>query len=188
MSNLKEIRSAIKILKESGLSKKKLTLLHCISEYPTPLEKLNLNFLSTLKKEFKLNIGFSDHSKSLISPVIAVALGSKIIEKHLTLDCNMNGPDHSSSLNPNEFKEMVKFIREAEKSTGNKKKIITKIENKNKKIVRKSIVAKIDILKGQKFTMENLDFKRPGYGISPMQINKIIGRKAKKNYRKDDLI
>lgn len=188
MSNIKEISDAVKILLGSGLNKKKLTLLHCISEYPTVLKKLNLRFIPKLKKRFGINVGFSDHSKSLIAPVVAVSLGATIIEKHFTLNCKMKGPDHLSSLDPKGFIQMVKFIRDTEVSLGQQKKIISQKENANKKIVRKSIVAKKNIYKGQLFTSENLEFKRPGYGISPMKIKKIIGKKSKKNFKKEDLI
>ena len=188
MSSISEISDAIKVLLRSGLNKKKLTLLHCISEYPTDLRKLNLKFIPKLKKKFGINIGFSDHSKSLIAPVVAVSLGATIIEKHFTLNCNMRGPDHSSSLNPKEFIKMVEFIRDTEISLGQQKKIISQKEISNKKIVRKSIVAKKRIIKGQLFTLENLEFKRPGYGISPMKIKKILGKKSKKNFKKEDLI
>lgn len=188
MSNVNEIREAIKILIKSGLNKKNLTILHCVSEYPTTLKKLNLKFIPLLEKKFGFKVGFSDHSKSLIAPIVAVSLGAKVIEKHFTLNCNMKGPDHMSSLNPKEFLQMVKFIRDSEISFGLPKKMITQKENSNKRIVRKSIVAKKDILKGQLLTLKNLEFKRPGYGISPMLIKKIIGKKSKKNFKKDDLI
>ena len=122
MSNVNEIGEAIKILIKSGLNKKNLTILHCVSEYPTTLKKLNLKFIPLLEKKFGFKVGFSDHSKSLIAPVVAVSLGAKVIEKHFTLNCNMKGPDHMSSLNPKEFLQMVKFIRDSEISFGLPKK------------------------------------------------------------------
>lgn len=188
MANLDEISAAIRLLISSGLQRKKLIILHCISEYPTSLNKLNLNFIRTLKNKFKLQVGLSDHSKSLIVPAIAVSLGAKIIEKHLTLNSNMNGPDHTSSLNPTEFKKMVMNIRETEMTLGKNDKVISHTEMKNKRVVRKSLVAKKEIKIGQIIKLNDLNFKRPGNGISPMDYKKVIGKKSKKNYKKDDLI
>ena len=142
MVNIKEISTAIKVLQKNGLSKDKIKLLHCSSEYPADTSVLNLKAISTLRKKFKLDIGYSDHSMSLISPSIAISLGAKIIEKHITLNNNLKGPDHKSSLNPKDFKKMVENIRQTERSLGSGVKIPTKEEIKNSKIVRKSIVAK----------------------------------------------
>jgi len=188
MSNLNEIGKALSIIYKKGIKKNQITLLHCTSEYPAPIDGLNLNAITTLRKKFNLDIGYSDHTTNYITAVAAVALGAKIIEKHLTLDNNLIGPDHKSSLNPEDFKLMVKFIRQTEKSLGNGVKIPNKYEKKNIKIVRKSIVAKDNIRKGEIFSIKNLSFKRPGYGISPMKLMKVIGKKAKKNFKKDDLI
>ncbi len=188
MANIKEISTAIKVLQKNGLSKDKIKLLHCSSEYPADTSVLNLKAISTLRKKFKLDIGYSDHSMSLISPSIAISLGAKIIEKHITLNNNLKGPDHKSSLNPKDFKKMVENIRQTERSLGSGVKIPTKEEIKNSKIVRKSIVAKKIITKGEKFSLKNLTFKRPGTGISPMMINTLLKKKAKKNYQIDDLI
>lgn len=188
MANIKEISTAIKVLQKNGLSKDKIKLLHCSSEYPADTSVLNLKAISTLRKKFKLDIGYSDHSMSLISPCIAISLGAKIIEKHITLNNNLKGPDHKSSLNPKDFKKMVENIRQTERSLGSGVKIPTKEEKKNSKIVRKSIVAKKIITKGEKFSLKNLTFKRPGTGISPMMINTLLKKKAKKNYQIDDLI
>lgn len=188
MSNLNEINKALSIIYKNGVKKNQITLLHCTSEYPATIDGLNLNAINTLRNKFNLNIGYSDHTTNYITAVAAVALGAKIIEKHLTLDNDLSGPDHKSSLNPQDFKSMVKFIRLTEKSLGNGVKIPNIYEKKNIKIVRKSIVAKYNIRKGEKFSIENLSFKRPGFGISPMKVMKIIGKRAKKNFQKDELI
>lgn len=188
MSNLDEVKNAIQVLFSSGIKRKDLTILHCNSSYPTNIKDLNLNVLKTLSEKFKVSVGFSDHSKSLDAPIVAVSLGAKIIEKHLTLNCNQSGPDHSSSLNPNEFAKMVKKIRETEKMLGSYVKKVTKSEKKNIVFARKSIVAKKIIKKGEKFSEQNITVKRPGSGVSPYLWNKIIGKKAKKNFSYDDLI
>ena len=188
MSKLSEIKNSLKILTSNGLSKKKITILHCISEYPTEINNLNLNAIKTIKKIFKTKVGFSDHSKSIFTPLVCLGLGINVIEKHLTINNNLPGPDHKSSLNPKNFKKMVNLIRAFESSLGSGKKLPTKNELNNLKVVRKSIVAKTKILKGEKFSYKNLTFKRPGTGISPMKINKILKTKSKINYEKDDLI
>jgi len=188
MSTMKEISKAIEIFKKNGLKKDKISILHCSTEYPAELEKLNLKAIQSMKKKFKLNVGYSDHSSSTLIPSIAVALGASIIEKHITLNNNLPGPDHKSSLNPKDFKAMVSNIRKTEKSFGNGIKKPNINEKKNIKIVRKSIVAKKNIRKGEKLTLFNLSFKRPGTGISPMNFKKILGRKANRNYKKDDFL
>lgn len=188
MSTMREISKAIEIFKKNGLKKDKISILHCSTEYPAEIEKLNLNAIQSLKKKFKLNVGYSDHSTSTLIPSIAVALGASIIEKHITLNNNLPGPDHKSSLNPKDFKAMVSNIRKTEKSFGNGIKKPNINEKKNIKIVRKSIVAKKNIKKGEKLTLFNLSFKRPGTGISPMNFKKILGKKANRNYKKDDFL
>lgn len=188
MATVNEISNAIKLLTSSGLKKKKISLLHCVSEYPANIENLNLRFIRFLEKKFKLNIGFSDHSTSIIVPSLAISAGARIIEKHITLSNSLNGPDHKSSLNPNNFRKMVLMVRNAEKALGLEKKKISKQENQNKLIVRKSIVAKKNIKKNEILTYENITFKRPGNGISPMKIYNFLGKKSKKNFKKDDYI
>lgn len=188
MSTIAEIEKAVKILIKNGLTKKKIILLHCISEYPTKVSSANLNAIKTMQDFFKLKIGFSDHTLSLLVPSIAVALGASIIEKHITLNNNLPGPDHKSSLNPLDFKKMVNNIRLTENSLGNGIKKPNKGEKKVLKTARKSIVAKTIIVKGEKFSLENLTCKRPNIGISSMEIIKVIGKKSKKNYKPDDLI
>ncbi len=184
-STIKDIKKAFKILKKK---KKKITILHCNSAYPTPISDLNLNVIKTFKKEFNCDVGLSDHSLSITAPSLAVTLGASVIEKHFTLDRKMKGPDHKSSLEPGELKEMIKLIKETELALGASNKIVTKSETLNKKIIRKSLVASKFIKKGEKFTKNNIEVKRPGNGINPMEINKIFGKTAKINFKPDSLI
>lgn len=186
MSDIDEIDVAINILREGGC--KDITILHCTTEYPAPVDECNLNVIDTLKNRFKTTIGYSDHTEGIFIPVIAAAKGAKIIEKHFTLDRSMVGPDHRASLEPDELKEMIEQIRKVEKVLGDAEKKPTESEKKNRDIVRKSIVAGRDIKKGEIFSDENLEIKRPGTGISPMRWHDVIGRTAKKDYRKDEII
>ena len=188
MSNLGEIEIAISTLLDNGIDRKKITLLHCTSSYPAPIEDVNLLAINTLKNSFKLNVGYSDHSLGLSIPIAAVALGASIIEKHFTLDTNLPGPDHKASLEPEKFKKMVRAIRKVEIGLGNGLKTKTNSEIKNMQVSRKSIVAKVKINKGEIFSEDNLSFKRPGIGLSPTFYEKIVGLKAKKSFEKDDLI
>jgi N,N'-diacetyllegionaminate synthase len=188
MSSIFEIKNAVKILITNGTKKNNITLMQCTSAYPAPYDEINLNTIATLRNIFKLNIGFSDHSLGIQASIAAVALGAKVIEKHLTLNKKLNGPDHRASLNPKEFKFMVQSIRIVEKTLGDKIKKITKTEKKNISIIRKSIVAKKDIKKGEKFTKENITTKRPAGGLSPINWKKVIGRKAIRNFNYDDFI
>ena len=184
MASIKEIVQALKILKRK---KKEITILHCTSDYPAELEDLNLNFLHKLKK-FGYYVGYSDHSASIITPSIAVSLGCKVIEKHFTLSKKMKGPDHKASLEPTELKKMINYVRQTEKILGENKKKITSSEKKTKLLVRKKLVAQKDISKGEKFTYNNLTTKRPGTGVSPFKIIDFIGKRSKKNFKKDELI
>jgi N,N'-diacetyllegionaminate synthase len=188
MSTVSEIKKALEILRNSGTEKKNITLLHCNSEYPSPYKDLNLRAISFLKKKFKINVGYSDHSIGIEVPIAVVALGAKIIEKHITLDKNMKGPDHKASIEPHEFSTMVKKIRNIEAALGLSKKFVTLSERKNLRIVRKSLYAKKKIQKKEKFSLDNLIALRPGIGISPMKIKKIIGKKSKYNFKKNQLI
>jgi N,N'-diacetyllegionaminate synthase len=188
MSNIKEIENAINLLTKFGTKRKNINLLHCHTDYPSEPQNLNLKAIQTLKKKFKLNVGYSDHSVGIEAPIIAVSYGSKIIEKHLTLDKSFPGPDHSSSLEPFEFKKMVTAIRNTEKMLGNGIKKPTNKELKNKPLVRKSIFAKISIKKGEKFSEKNLICKRPLIGISASKWYNLIGKRAKKNFKPDDKI
>ena len=188
MSNLKEINWAIKILIKNGIKKKNITILHCTSAYPAPIDELNLNGIKYLKKKLKLEIGYSDHTTSILTPIIATSLGAVLIEKHFTLNKKYNGPDHKSSIDPHEFLEIVNGISFVNRALGNFIKKSTKSENKNKKIVRKSIYAAKDIKKGEKFNNNNLVSLRPDLGISAIFWEQMIGKKAKRNFNKLNLI
>lgn len=167
---------------------KKISILHCVSEYPAPLNSLNLKFIQKLKRNFPCNIGYSDHSRSIIAPSIAVTLGSSIIEKHFTLDNKLSGPDHLMSLNPNELKKTIEYIRNTELSLGVEKKIVTTAELKNRKVFRKYIVANLNIKRGESFTELNLTSKRSNNGISSSKYFQLIGKKSKFNFKKDQSI
>ena len=184
MATITEIKQALKIIKRR---KKDLIILHCTSDYPANLKDLNLNFIKKLKK-FGYEVGYSDHSSSIITPSIAVALGCKVIEKHFTLSRNLKGPDHKASLEPQELIKMVSYIRDVEKMLGLEDKIITKSEQKTKLLVRKSLVARNDIKKGEIFSEKNITTKRPGKGISPFKIKKYLGKKSIKQFKKDQFI
>lgn len=186
MANLGEIEAALTILRKNGT--RNITLLHCNTEYPTPFEDVNLNALKTLKEAFKLEVGYSDHTEGIVASLGAVALGAVVIEKHFTLDKTMEGPDHRASLEFEELKALCKGIRELEKALGSGIKKASKSEAKNKIIARKSLVAKREIQKGEKFSIENLTTKRPGSGISAMRYEKYLGKRALKTYKKDELI
>ena len=188
MSNLNEITKCLKTLIKYGTNKANISLLHCNSAYPTPMDDVNLKVLNLFKKKFKTQIGLSDHSQGTLAPVLSIALGSKFIEKHFTLSKKMIGPDHKSSLDPKEFKIMVQNIRLAEKILGKEKKVVTKSEKQNIKFVRKSIVAKKVIEEGEKLSNSNITTKRPGHGVNPMKFFKVLGKKAKKKFSKDELI
>lgn len=188
MSTLTEIEAALNILYKGGCKKNNVNLLHCISEYPAPKEIVNLNFITTLKKNFGVNVGYSDHTMGIEIPIAAVALGANIIEKHFTLDRGMEGPDHKASLEPIELKEMVKSIRSIDLALGSGVKDISLIEKENAKIVRKSLVAINEIKIGDLFTEENVGIKRPGTGISPMRLEEVLGQKATKSFGIDQII
>jgi len=189
MANIKEIIFAYRTLIRYGTKKNKIFVMHCVTEYPANKSSLNLRSIEFLKDKLgTTQVGYSDHSTSIIAPAIAVSLGAKIIEKHFTLDKNMTGPDHKASLSPNELKLMVDNIKDTEIMLGNNIKTISKKELDIAKVARKSIVAKINILKGEKFSENNLTTKRPGTGISPTLWLKIIGKKAKKNFKYNELI
>lgn len=188
MADLGEIEDAINVLVEYGTARENITLLHCISEYPAPYEEVNLRAIITLKESFKLRVGFSDHTLDIEIPIAAVALGAEVIEKHLTLSKNMVGPDHKASLEPLEFKKMVESIRNVEKAMGSGIKKPSPSEKKNINIVRKFIVAKRTIEKGEIFTEENITVKRCGGGLSPMMWSQVLGKKAPKKFQKDEPI
>ena len=186
MSTMDDINNAIIVLKQNGAGD--LTVLHCTTEYPTPFHDVNLNAMLTIKDEFGVKVGYSDHTKGIEVPIAAVALGATVIEKHFTLDCNMEGPDHKASLEPDELKAMAESIRHIESALGDGIKQPAESEKKNMAIARKSIIAKRDIKAGEVFTEENLTVKRPGNGISPMRWFEVIGKVAIRDFEEDELI
>ena len=189
MANITEIKDAVKVLTDNGVSKDKITVLHCNTEYPTPMEDVNLKAMLHIQRELGVPVGYSDHTLGIEVPIAAVALGATVIEKHFTLDKTLPGPDHKASLEPDELKAMVSAIRNIEKAIGGSGlKEVSKSEEKNKSIARKSIVAATNIKKGEIFTPKNLTVKRPGTGISPMQWDEVIGKEAKQSFQEDDLI
>ena len=186
MCEMDEIAAAISVLKDNGI--KDIKLLHCNTEYPTPFEDVNLKAMQTMRDVFELEVGYSDHTKGIEVSVAAVALGATVIEKHFTLDRNMEGPDHKASLEPDELKAMVSSIRHIEQALGSGDKTPSPSEKKNITVARKSIVAKIDIKKGEVLTEKNITVKRPGTGVSPMRWHEVIGTKAVKDFQEDELI
>lgn len=189
MCTMEDIEAAINVFLAEKISKENITILHCNTEYPTPMNDVNLKAMLSIQQEFGTDIGYSDHTLGIEVPVAAVALGASVIEKHFTLDNTMEGPDHAASLEPHELKEMVKAIRNIEKAiSGDGIKNPSESEMKNIEIARKSIVASAQILKGEIFSEDNLTIKRPGTGISPMKWDEVIGKVAKKDYSTDDLI
>jgi N,N'-diacetyllegionaminate synthase len=189
MCTMEDIEAALNVFLSAGISKDNITILHCNTEYPTPYEDVNLKAMLSIGEKFGTDIGYSDHTLGIEVPIAAVALGASVIEKHYTLDKNMDGPDHKASLEPDELKAMVQSIRIVEKSiTGSGIKEPSASEMKNIKIARKSIVAKTTIQKGEVFTEDNITTKRPGDGISPMRWDDIIGQKATKDFSEEDLI
>jgi len=189
MANLKEIGLAVEILTNAGTPLKDLSLLHCCTQYPVPFEDANLLAIRTMIKTFPgIRIGYSDHTLGIEAPIAAVALGAKIIEKHFTLDKTLAGPDHIASIEPDELKRMVKSIRHIETALGTGIKEAKPSELENITIVRKSIVAARDIIKGDLFSTDNLSVKRPGNGLSPMHWHSVLGKQAKKNFSEDEQI
>jgi len=188
MSNLGDIEKALEILTLNGTAKNKIVILHANTEYPTSMEDVNLRAMLTIGNTFDVKYGYSDHTNGIEVPIAAVALGASVIEKHFTLDKTMKGPDHKASLEPFELNQMVIAIRNIEKALGNGIKKVTESEQKNIKIARKSIVASRNIEIGELLTENNICCKRPGNGISPMRWYEILGSKAKKSYKEDDLI
>lgn len=186
MSTMEDIKAAFITLKDNGSGE--ISILHCTTEYPVPYKDVNLNVLNTLKEEFTALIGYSDHTRGIEVSVAAVALGAAVIEKHFTLDRNMEGPDHKASLEPNELKAMVNAIRNVELAMGSGNKEPAESEKKNIAIARKSIIAKCSIKKGEVFSEDNITVKRPGTGISPMRWFEILGQTAERDFEEDELI
>ena len=186
MSELNEVEEAVNVLKENGAGE--ITLLHCTTEYPAPFESVNLRAMNTLREKFGTEVGYSDHTVGFEAAVAAAVLGASVIEKHFTLNHNMEGPDHKASLEPEEFEVMVNNIRLIEKALGDGVKQPAEAEKKNIAIARKSIVAAKDIKKGEVFTEDNITVKRPGSGISPMKWFEVLGTEAVRDFREDELI
>ena len=186
MSNLDEVEEAVNII--GKYSSATLILLHCNTEYPTPFCDVNLLAMKRLQEKFQCLVGYSDHTPGIEIPIAATALGAVIIEKHFTLDRDMPGPDHKASLTPKELCELVEKVRNVGTALGNGIKILQKSEEKNINIARKSIVAACNIKKGDIFSIENITTKRPGNGISPMRWNEILGEKAIRDFKEDELI
>lgn len=186
MSNLDEVGAALDVLKENGAGT--ITLLHCTTEYPAPFIDVNLRAMQTMRDKFGLDVGYSDHTPGIEIPVAAVAMGATVIEKHFTLNRNMEGPDHKASLEPDELAAMVKAIRNVEMAIGTGEKVPSVSEKKNMPIARKSIIASRNIKKGEKLTKANLTTKRPGNGISPMKWNDVVGTYAIRDFEEDELI
>jgi len=188
MANLGEIEAALAVLETAGTDRAQITVLHCTTEYPAPMAEVNLRAMQTIGKAFGVAVGYSDHTAGIEVPIAAVALGATVIEKHITLDQNLPGPDHKASLEPKEFAAMVRTIRNIEQALGDGIKRPTASEMKNIKTGRKSIVASANINYGEVFTLDNLAVKRPGIGISPMLWDLIIGKQADREYKVDDII
>ena len=188
MADIGEIEDAMDILVNAGTKKENIIVLHANTEYPTPYEDVNLKAMVTIGNTFDVAFGYSDHTLGIEVDIAAVAMGACCIEKHFTLDCTMEGPDHKASLEPDELKAMIKAIRNIELALGNGIKKPSVSESKNINIARKSIVAKVDIKKGEILSVDNLAVKRPGNGINPMRWDEVIGTVASKDYKEDELI
>lgn len=188
MCEIFDIQAAFNLLIENGVKKDDITILHCNTEYPTPYQDVNLKAMLQIGNQFGVKIGYSDHTQGIEVPIAAVALGATVIEKHFTLDKNMEGPDHKASLEPDELKAMVFSIRNIEQALGTGHKTISESERKNIEIARKSIVAACPIQEGEMLTEENLTVKRPGNGINPMRWNEVVGTIATKDYQEEDMI
>lgn len=188
MCELSDIEAAVKVLLSFGVKREDITILHCNTEYPTPFQDVNLRAMLEIGERFGVQVGYSDHTKGIEVPIAAVALGATVIEKHFTLDKNMEGPDHKASLEPGELKAMVEAIRNIEQALGTGHKTVSTSERKNIEIARKSIVAARPIKMGEVLTEENITVKRPGNGISPMRWNEVIGSCAIKNFEEEEVI
>jgi N,N'-diacetyllegionaminate synthase len=188
MCEMMDIQNAMNVLLRYGIRKEQITLLHCNTQYPTPYQDVNLNAMASIKHEFDIQVGYSDHTSGIEVPIAAVALGAKVIEKHFTIDRNLPGPDHKASLEPHELKAMVSAIRHIEQALGDGIKRVSDSEKANISVARKSIVAACPIKKGELLTEENLTVKRPGTGLSPMLWDEVIGNVAIKDYEEEDFI
>lgn len=188
MCEIEEVEAALQVLEQGGVKRSDVIVLHCNTEYPTPMCDVNLRAMDDLRRSLGVEVGYSDHTKGIEVPIAAVALGARVIEKHFTLDKTMEGPDHKASLEPDELKAMVDAIRNIEQALGDGHKHVSPSERKNMDIARKSIVASRDIRKGEMLTEENITTKRPGNGISPMRWDSVIGTTAIRDFGYDELI
>ena len=188
MCEVEEVEAALQVLEQGGVKRNDIIVLHCNTEYPTPMADVNLRAMDDLRRSLGVEVGYSDHTKGIEVPIAAVALGATVIEKHFTLDKTMEGPDHKASLEPQELKAMVQAVRNIEQAMGTGHKAVSASEAKNKPIARKSIVAARPIQQGEEFTAENLTTKRPGDGISPMRWYQVLGQKAKRSFEEDEAI
>jgi N,N'-diacetyllegionaminate synthase len=188
MGDLQEVEAALLVLERSGLSREMVTILQCTTNYPAPLEEANLRAMVAMGENLAVKVGYSDHTKVTAASIAAVALGATVIEKHLTLDQSMAGPDHSASSTPEEFADMVASIRAVELALGSPEKAPTVSESANRDVVRKSIVAVRPIVKGEVFSPQNIGVKRPGTGISPMAWHEVVGLSAYRDFAVDDMI
>lgn len=188
MATLGEIEAAIDALEQAGTPRTSITVLHCTTEYPTPMPEVNLRAMQSIQRAFGVDVGYSDHSQGIEVAIAAVAMGACVIEKHFTLDCNLPGPDHKASLEPDGLAAMVSAIRNIEVALGDGIKRRTQSEARNMAVMRKSLVASATIKAGDILSTSNITTKRPGTGISPMRWDDIIGRKASRDFAEDDLI
>ena len=188
MAALGEIEAAIDVLEQAGTPRTDMTVLHCTTEYPTPMIEVNLRAMQSIHTAFGVAVGYSDHTSGIEVAIAAVAMGASVIEKHFTLDRDLPGPDHKASLEPDELKAMVSAIRNIESALGDGIKRLTPSEAKNKPIARKSLVAIQTISAGEAFSVENITAKRPGTGISPMRWDEVLGRKAPHDFMPDEMI
>ena len=188
MSELPEIEAAIKVLEDGGLKREQIILLHCNTQYPTPMSDVNLRAMLDIRDSLHVRVGYSDHTQGIEVPIAAVAMGAEVIEKHFTLDKTLPGPDHKASLEPQELKAMVDAIRNIEQALGDGHKHVSDSERPNIIVARKSIVAARDIKKGEILTDDNITVKRPGNGVSPMLWDEVIGTTAKRDFAYDELI
>lgn len=188
MSEIREIEDAVRILQDGGLKRDDITLLHCNTQYPTPMADVNLRAMLEIRDRLGVKVGYSDHTRGIEVPIAAAALGATVIEKHFTLDKNMPGPDHKASLEPGELAAMVSAIRNIEQALGDGRKRVSESERPNIIVARKSIVAARAITKGEILTEENITVKRPGNGISPMRWDEVLGTRAARNFAYDELI
>ena len=188
MATLGEIEAALAVLEQAGTPRDRITVLHCNTEYPTPMADVNLRAMVSIREAFRVAVGYSDHTAGIEVAIAAVALGATTIEKHFTLDRNLPGPDHKASLEPDELKALVVAIRNIEQAMGDGIKRPSSSEAKNKPIARKSLVAACTIRAGEYFSETNITVKRPGTGLSPMRWDEVLGRKALRDFVPDELI